>query len=106
MPGLKRRILLIDATDIDTVAGATLQAQLDQRALQQLAQHNEYKLFDGVVNPAGVLRYNYHYHLGDFVTFRAEDGSTQNMLVTEYIYSIDGAGFNAYPTLSVGLPWS
>lgn len=98
--GLDRNVLFVDATSIDTPAGASLNALLVERGRQELASRQRIMLFDGVVDPNGTFQYNRDYTLGDLVLFKGDDGVRQNMRVTEYIYTFDREGYRAYPTLS------
>jgi Siphovirus ReqiPepy6 Gp37-like protein len=99
--GLSRKVILVDATDITTAAGAPLNAALDQRGRDALSACQVSTLFDGVANPNGMYRYNTHFFLGDIVALIGDDGEKQSMRVTEHIWSDDATGFSSYPTLSV-----
>ena len=99
--GLNRKVILVDATDITTVAGAELNAALDQRGRDTLSAHQVETLFDGTTNPTGMYRYNVHYFLGDRVALIGDYNVRQPMRVTEHIWSYDTTGYNSYPTLAV-----
>lgn len=98
---LKRRILLVDATDVAGPYDAAHDAAIKQRGRDALSEHMRVTLYDGVVNPSGASVYNTHYFLGDKVTLIGDYGVPQNMRVTEHIWSVDASGANSYPTLSV-----
>jgi hypothetical protein len=98
--GLNRKVILVDATDITTVAGAELNAALDQRGRDSLSAHKVEVLFDGTTNPTGMYRYNIHYFLGDIVALIGDYNIRQPMRVTEHIWSYDTTGYNSYPTLA------
>lgn len=98
--GLNRKVILVDATDITTVAGAELDAALDQRGRDSLSAHQVSTLFDGTTNPTGMYRYNVHYFLGDIVALIGDYNVRQPMRVTEHIWSYDTTGYNSYPTLA------
>lgn len=100
LSGLDRRVLYVDASDIDDAAGATLTALLKARGKEELATYKKVNLFDGVIDPEGVFQYKTDYDLGDLVSFKGDDNVRQSMMVTEYIYSFDSNGYRAYPTLS------
>lgn len=98
--GLDRNVLFVDATNIDTAAGPSLNALMIERGRQELASRQKVMLFDGVVDPNGIFQYNRDYTLGDLIVFKGDDGIRQTMRVTEYIYTYDAEGYRAYPTLS------
>lgn len=98
--GLKRKILLVDATDIDLPAGNDLNLAMDQRGRDELSKHLALTLMDGVIGPNSKIRYNTHYFLGDIVNLRGEFGMHQNVRVTEHIWAYDTEGFRSYPTFS------
>ena len=99
--GWARNTMLVDASDITTAAGATLQAQLLQRGLDALSACKEVKLIDGTVNPvSGTYKFGTDYNMGDIVAVTGDDGIRTPKRVTEYIWSYDDKGFQSYPTLS------
>lgn len=94
-----RRVLLVDANDIDTAAGATLDAQIQQRGLQELQKNQAVYAMDGEVNQAQPYIYGVDYRLGDLVEERSIDGTVTDMLVVEQIFASDDQGERSYPTL-------
>lgn len=100
--GLSRKVLLVDATDVTTAAGTTLQAQLLQRGLDALSMHLELKLVDGLINQySAVYEFNVDYFMGDIVDIVGDNKQHTPMRVTEYIWAHDTTGFTSYPTLAV-----
>lgn len=97
--GLKRRILLVDATDVPGPLDATHQAVLIQRGRDALSGHQRQSMYDGKVSALGPYKYNVHYFLGDKVNLIGDYGVKQPMRVTEHIWSGDRTGLNSYPTL-------
>lgn len=98
--GLKRRILLVDATDVPGPLDATHSAALQQRGRDALSEHQRAIMYDGKVSDRGAYRYNEHYFLGDKVVLVGDYGEKQTVRVTEHIWAADQAtGLNSYPTL-------
>ena len=98
--GLARKVIMVDATDIDAAGGPDLDEAMDQRGRDALSEHQTKILFDGVVNPNAAYRYNRDYFLGDRVVLRGDDGERAEMRVTEHIWSYSSEGLKSYPTLS------
>lgn len=124
-----RRVYNLDATDITTAAGATLNSQLAARGRADLATHGKTTLFEGDVSPQNPYKYGFHfrpdvtivmsgttypvgdrtspyyqggdYYLGDLVKVIGEYGVRQDMYVTEYVRIEDETGERGYPTLSL-----
>lgn len=101
--GFARRVLMVDAGDIDLPAGAELNAALDQRGVQELAKNKLTSAFDGEISKYSSFQYGRDYELGDLVEMRNSDGITNQMRVTEQIFVDDIQGERAYPTLSVDI---
>lgn len=101
--GFARRVLMVDAGDIDLPAGAELDAALDQRGVQELAKNKLTSAFDGEISKYSSFQYGRDYELGDLVEMRNSDGITNQMRVTEQIFVDDIQGERAYPTLSVDI---
>ena len=99
--GLDRRVMYIDASDITDAAGATLQAKLLQRGLDNLAVNTNVSAFDGEISKYSQYRYIRDYNLGDIVEIRNSDKATNHMIVTEQIMVSDEQGERSYPTLAV-----
>lgn len=98
--GLDRKILHVDATDIDPASmnEATLVGALQQRGKEELAKHRKTRAFDGKILPGSGFRYQAHYSLGDIITLKDRQGNEYEVRVTEYIWASDGEGMRSYPT--------
>lgn len=103
VPGTFRRVIQVDASDIDTISDPTkLSNVLKDRGQTAMVGHNVTKILGGALNPESPYIYNVHYGLGDKVSCWWEDYNIrQPMFVTEYTRTWDGNGETAYPTLSV-----
>lgn len=99
--GFERRILSVDASDIDMPAGAPLNAALVQRGKDELSRARAVQAFDGELPMNSPYRYDVAYQLGDLVEMRNNDGVTNQMRVTEQIFVSDAQGERAYPTLTI-----
>jgi Siphovirus ReqiPepy6 Gp37-like protein len=99
--GFERRVMFVDAKDVDEPAGPTLTSILRNKGLDALAKQRPITAFDGEVDQYTKYKYNLHYRLGDLVEMRNSDGATNHMRVTEQIFVCDGEGDRAYPTLAV-----
>ena len=98
--GFDKRSLLVDASDIQTLKGVTLDNQLDQRGREALSEHQSLVAFDGEINIKNNYVYDVHYSLGDLVEVRNTDGFSEIKRVTEQIFTDDVEGEKSYPTLS------
>lgn len=99
--GFDRRILIVEADDIDLAAGTALDAALEQRGQDELAKHRRLMGFDGEIPQQGKYKYGVHYELGDIVEMRSDDGASNNMRVSEQIFVSDSEGERSYPTLTL-----
>lgn len=99
--GFNRRVLYVDAKDITDEAGPALQTLLINKGLDALAQSRSLYAFDGEIPQSSSYKYGIHYHLGDIVEMRTEEGVTNNMRVTEQIFVSDAQGERSYPTLAL-----
>lgn len=118
--GKNVRTLHVDANDI-TSAGSSSPAKLvKQRALAELAKHNQIFFFEGEISPASPYKRGltepegfptWHeenqrriplgdYDLGDLVTLMGKYGVSQTMRVTEFVRTQDETGYREFPTLS------
>jgi Siphovirus ReqiPepy6 Gp37-like protein len=99
-----RRVLMVFADDIttDQVGSAgVLQALLNQRAADALANNNYVRLADGEIVPQVGYSYGVDYYLGDIIELKGNSGIYQKARITEYIRAQDETGYSAYPTLSL-----
>jgi hypothetical protein len=107
--GADRRILAVNASDLDSPGNDTITGALYNRGMDELAKANKEHLFDGEITPLAPYIWRPHigsgtqtdkeYFLGDKVTLQGPYGS-EDMFVAEYI-RVDGPeGSRAYPTLA------
>lgn len=94
--GFERRVLIVDATDIESPTTD----QLTQRGYQALAAAQTAYLFDGEISQNCQYVYGIDYNLGDLVEMQNVDGVVSQMRVTEQIFSEDATGKKSYPTLA------
>lgn len=99
--GFERRVLVVEATDIDLPAGAELNAALLQKGKDELAKHRRLMGFDGEVPQNSAYKYGIHYELGDIVEMHDGDGASHDMRVSEQIFASDSSGDRSYPTLTL-----
>jgi len=97
----QRRVLVVDASDIDIPAGAPLDAAIQQRGRQELAANQIVYTLDGQINPLQPYIYGRDYNLGDLVEERSADGAVSTVFVAEQIFVSDDNGESAYPTLTL-----
>lgn len=99
--GFERRVLYVDASDIELPAGTALNNALQQRGREELAKARPVQAFDGELPSNSPYRYEVAYSLGDLVEMRNSDGVTNQMRVTEQIFVSDAQGERSYPTLAI-----
>lgn len=100
LTGFDRRVLFVDASDIELAAGTALQDALEQRGQEQLALNRSMEAIDGEVPQNSMFEYERDYLVGDLVEMRNSDGVTTKMRVTEQIIVSDSEGDRSYPTLN------
>lgn len=96
--GFERRVLLVNASDV-TEDTLDIPAALIQRGKEELAKRRGSSVLDGQLNTNSVYTYGIDYDLGDLVEMRSVDGVVSKQRVTEQIFTCDGEGERAYPTL-------
>lgn len=101
--GFDRRVLNVDASDIDLPAGTDHTNALIRKGKEELAKHRALMAFDGEIPQSGSYEYGVHYGLGDLVEKRNSDGLATNMRVTEQIFVSDLEGERSYPTLAIDM---
>lgn len=101
--GFSRRVLVVNASDLDMEAGTELNDAMIQRGKEELLKHRPLIAFDGEIPQTGSYQYEVDYWLGDLVEMRNEDGLATNMRVTEQIFVQDEQGERSYPTLAIDL---
>jgi hypothetical protein len=99
--GFERRVLYVDASDIQLPAGSALNAALIQRGTDELNKNRAVQAFDGELPSNSPYKYEIAYQLGDKVEMRNDDGVTNQMRVTEQIFVSDAQGERSYPTLAI-----
>lgn len=101
-PGLKRRVLLVDGSDIEfdssVISWDDYRNQLRQRGREELTKYRRQHLFDGEVTSNTSHKYRFNYDLGDTVYLMSDGGGKYPVRVSEYIWSIDSSGLKSYPT--------
>lgn len=100
--GIDRRVMLVDASDVDRTdtGGVDYRDILRSRGRQALAEHSRINYYDGLVPAKSPYKYGLNYRVGDKVRMVDDDGRLQTARVTEYIFASDATGFKGYPTLS------
>ena len=99
--GISRRILPIYASDLDideNTNEARLRRLLRTRGYEALSKSRTTFMIDGTISNVSEYKYRTHYSLGDWITLLDNTGKRRNVMVTEYIYSIDATGMRSYPT--------
>lgn len=99
--GFNRRILMVDANDIELPAGTELQDALEKRGKDELTKNRALTAMDGELTQDSGYIYGVDYDLGDLVEMRNDDGVTNRMRVTEQIFVDDAQGERSYPTLAL-----
>lgn len=105
--GFDRRVVIVDASDVDLPSGSALQTILEQRGQEELSKYKPFFALDGEISQNTGYRYDQllrlsstpDYNLGDLVEMRTKDDVTEQMRVTEQIFVDDIQGERAYPTL-------
>lgn len=92
--GRRRKVLYVNANDIQDVTVAKLQ----QRGREELANHNMIDLFDGEAVPSTSMVYNFNYFMGDIGTLRDNEGNERDVIVAEHTWTYDQDGLRSYPT--------
>jgi len=96
--GFERRVLLVQDNDI-TADTVNIPAALIQKGKEELAKRRGSSVLDGELNQNSSYIYGIDYDLGDLVEMRNADGVVSKQRVTEQIFTCDGEGERAYPTL-------
>lgn len=101
--GIDRRVMLVDASDVDRTdtGGVDYRDILRSRGRKALAEQSRINYYDGLVPAKAPYKYGVNYRLGDKVRMVDDNRRLQTARVTEYVFSSDSTGFKGYPTLSV-----
>jgi len=86
---------------LEAAESAAMDAALAQKGTQELAKNRSISAFDGKITQLSPYKYRRDYDLGDLVEMRNSTGLTNQMLVTEQIFTADESGESAYPTLTI-----
>ena len=98
--GFNRKVLVVNADDIDLPAGSELTAALQERGRQELAKHKAVLGFDGETPQHISYVYGQDYNLGDLVEVQDTEGNANQVRVTEQIFASDAEGDRSYPTFT------
>lgn len=98
--GVARRVLNVDASDIDAtqMTDAEYTSALRRRGREALGAHKYLNIFDGQITTINPYKYRTHYFLGDTVSMMDEAKVKKQAVVSEYIWAIDAEGLRSYPT--------
>lgn len=100
--GFDRQVIYVDGSSVTStnpdIDGALI--QLGKAALNDVA-NQVFQGLDGEISQSSSYIYGRDYNLGDIVEGRNSDAVTNNMRVTEQIFSSDNTGDKSYPTLVV-----
>lgn len=102
--GFERHVMVVNATDVTTETYTTpedVAAALIQKGNEALAGAQTYQAFDGEISQHSRYKYGRDFYLGDIVEQRGDDGTANNMRVTEQIFVSDDNGERSYPTLTL-----
>ena len=101
--GYDRRILIVDASsDIDYALNHPyLEPALRRRGRDALAEVRKVSVLDGEITKYTPFTYEKDYACGSLITLQSFTGTTNIMMVSEYIFSSDNEGFREYPTFTV-----
>lgn len=98
--GFERKVLVVDANDIDLEPGSELTAALQERGRRELAEHRAVMGFDGETPQILSYVYGRDYALGDLVEVQDTEGNANRVRVTEQIFASDAEGDRSYPTFT------
>jgi hypothetical protein len=107
-----RRMMIIDATDIDGNFGSVpagiflddIVLQLEQRGFQTLAKQKLVDISRADISKTARHQYRRDYNMGDLVTLDGNFNSSSVMRVVEYAEIEDENGESGHPTLAVPGP--
>jgi hypothetical protein len=99
--GTERRVMSVDATDIDPTkfTSEKFTNYVERRGAQALAKQKFVRSFDGEVPPTAPFKLGVDFFIGDVGMFAGENGAKQKVRVTEHIWALDEEGEHKYPTL-------
>lgn len=99
--GLSRRILYVEASDIegDFTPGTSSDA-ISARGQSALDEHKTVSLTQAKISESAKPKFKIDYGIGDLVTVFGEFAAAERMRVTEHILTMDKLGIRGYPSLS------
>jgi Siphovirus ReqiPepy6 Gp37-like protein len=107
--GIDRRVMLVDASDIDgnftsPPAGGTLtsvRAKMAVRGQEALAAQKELSIASTDISRLTQYRYRKDYDIGDIVSVEGNYGAIEKRRVVEFVEIEDETGESGHPTLEV-----
>lgn len=99
--GFERRVIFVDANDVDESDPVGLSTILQQRGLEALSKSKSIALFDGEIPESSRYTYGVDYQLGDLIEMRDSSDVMNYMRITEQIFASDAEGERSYPTLEL-----
>lgn len=101
--GLNRKELYVDARDVrseDAGSAANYTAALKERGLNKLAENVAKQEFDGKCETTRMYQFGRDFFMGDTVQIANEYGQEAASMVTEFAWSQNASGMEAYPTFT------
>lgn len=103
-----RRVMLVDASDIDEQYDAfptggtltTIRNKMRIRGEEALKSQKKINISNIQINPNNQFKYRVDYDIGDLVSIDGEYGEVEVRRVVEYAEIIDENGFSGFPTLA------
>ena len=99
--GFERRVLYVNAKDIEEPAGPNLNRLLTQKGQEELAKTKPINAFEGEITKFTDYVYGKDYNLGDIVELKDREGNMNRMRVAEVIRVHDAEGEKTYPTVVI-----
>ena len=100
--GLNRRVLYVDANDIEGAFGSPTNTDVvATRGQAELDEHKEISLMSAKISINAKPKFKLNYDIGDLVKVFGEWNVVQTMRVTEHILTLDKTGIRGYPSLTI-----
>lgn len=100
--GLNRRILYVEAADLEDIYDPPSASDvISARGQSALDEKQSIALISAQISNTAKPKFKYDYNIGDLVTVFGEFASSQTMRVTEHILTVDKGGMRGYPSLSI-----
>jgi hypothetical protein len=101
LTGLDRRVLYVEADDIDGLYDPpTADDAISARGQATLDEHKKISLIQATISKTAKPKFKIDYDVGDLVTVFGEFATAQVMRVTEHILTVDKDGMRGFPSLS------